>query len=78
MSNYNPKRNLTTTLTLKEHEMLNSIVEDFQKKNIATVSKSDVIRHLVKEYTQLTKLMENDEELVELERYIRQLVIKQN
>lgn len=42
-------KNLTVTLTLEEHSDLDYLVNYFQKQSISTVTKSDVIKFMIKQ-----------------------------
>jgi hypothetical protein len=42
-------KNLTITLNIQEHTDLIDLVEHFQLQSISTVTKTDVIKHLIKQ-----------------------------
>ncbi|MHA6145763.1 hypothetical protein [Bacillus licheniformis] len=42
-------KNFTVTLTQEEHEDLDYLVNYFQSKSIATVTKSDVIKFMIRQ-----------------------------
>ncbi|MDF3555540.1 hypothetical protein LAV92_28165 [Bacillus cereus] len=56
MSNTKNK-NLTVTLTMEEHEDVEFLVNYFQEQSISNVTKSDVIKFMIK---QMRKTVEND------------------
>ncbi len=50
-------KNLTVTLTMEEHEDVEFLVNYFQEQSISNVTKSDVIKFMIK---QMRKTVEND------------------
>jgi hypothetical protein len=42
-------KNLTITLSGNEHDDLNNLVDYFQQQSISTVTKSDVIKFMIKQ-----------------------------
>jgi hypothetical protein len=67
-------KNLTVSLSLREHADLDSLVDFFQKESISTVSKSDVIKFLLRRYKFIMD-NSNDEIIKELEKRIKELTI---
>lgn len=54
-------RSLTVSLSMEEHEMLQQMVEHFQKQTFAKVSKSDVAKHLIRAYWENLKEQKEEE-----------------
>lgn len=50
-------KNLTVTLSMEEHEDVEFLVNYFQEQSISNVTKSDVIKFMIK---QMRKTVEND------------------
>jgi hypothetical protein len=50
-------KNLTVTLSLEEHGELDYLVNYFQDQSISTVTKSDVIKFMIR---QMKRTVEND------------------
>lgn len=70
----NATKNLTVKLSLEEHDLLESLIEYFQEQSISSVSKSDVVKYLIRRYYFIMTHRE-DETIKELESRIRELTI---
>jgi uncharacterized protein YacL (UPF0231 family) len=46
----NATKNLTVKLSLEEHDLLESLIEYFQEQSISSVSKSDVVKYLIRRF----------------------------
>jgi uncharacterized protein YacL (UPF0231 family) len=70
----NATKNLTVKLSLEEHDLLESLIEYFQEQSISSVSKSDVVKYLIRRFYFIMTHRE-DETIKELESRIRELTI---
>lgn len=75
MTTANQTRSLTVALNIKEHDDLDAIVDFFQRESISTVSKSDVVKYLIRRYK---FMMDNagDEFIQSFERKLRELTLR--
>jgi hypothetical protein len=69
----NATKNLTVTLTATEHDQLDRLVEYFQKESISNVSKTDVVKYLIRRFNFILD-NHNDEYIQSFEKRLKELM----